>query len=377
MEAAACFPELLRWVLAWWTPSQGDSGTDPPLVLVLNPTHPRDEWVALMAVAYGTRHEQARRRDLPPGRLRSPPAVPDPQDGPPRRFRVLRQGAACLRRLLARNRLWARVWLTPTPGPDAPAACVVCRLKPAPAVRQLAILLRGRTTPRPDRPCPQAARTGVPQVRDRLTLTVQLETVIRGSARAGAAVPVHAVGVVMGLRQTLLFFLLPVCALASLVLLTSCSTQQVGGGLLEAAILADPDDAHGCLHGENDKSAGNHEGTCWVLVHWRYAQHFCRLALEAEVPKPFRWEEQPVDDPLFKTLFEAVPGSDLVIREGTPAFHSYIWSGPELGHMTFFGAYDLQSRTGINTWTPWEYTCAYDTFRYQVVDVWVGPVPDQ
>ena len=26
--------------------------------------------------------------------------------------------AACLRRLLARNRLWARVWLTPVPGPD-------------------------------------------------------------------------------------------------------------------------------------------------------------------------------------------------------------------------------------------------------------------
>ena len=31
---------------------------------------------------------------------------------------LLRQGAACLRRLLARNRLWARVWLTPTPGPN-------------------------------------------------------------------------------------------------------------------------------------------------------------------------------------------------------------------------------------------------------------------
>ncbi len=26
--------------------------------------------------------------------------------------------AACLRRLLVRNRLWARVWLTPTPGPN-------------------------------------------------------------------------------------------------------------------------------------------------------------------------------------------------------------------------------------------------------------------
>ncbi len=53
---------------------------------------------SLLAVAYGTRCEDARDRGLPPGRLR--------------------QGAACLRRLLARNRLWARVWLTPTPGPN-------------------------------------------------------------------------------------------------------------------------------------------------------------------------------------------------------------------------------------------------------------------
>ena len=53
VDVAACFPELLRWVLAWWTPGQGDSGTDPPLVLVLDPTHPRDEWVALVVdVAY-------------------------------------------------------------------------------------------------------------------------------------------------------------------------------------------------------------------------------------------------------------------------------------------------------------------------------------
>ena len=31
------------------------------------------------------------------------------------------QGAACLQRLLVRNRLWARVWLTPVPGPDRTA----------------------------------------------------------------------------------------------------------------------------------------------------------------------------------------------------------------------------------------------------------------
>ncbi|MYD89698.1 MAG: hypothetical protein F4Y08_05075 [Caldilineaceae bacterium SB0662_bin_9] len=181
----------------------------------------------------------------------------------------------------------------------------------------------------------------------------------------------------MGLQRALFFVRLLICALASLVLLTSCSKQQVGGGLIEAAMLADPADAHSCLHGENDRSAGNNEGTCWALVHSRYAQHFCKQALEAEVPKPFRWEEQPVDDPFFKTLFKAVPGSDLVIREGIPAFHSYSWSGPELGHMTFFGTYDLQSRTGINEWTPWAYSCVYDTFRYQVLGVEMGPVPDQ
>ena len=67
---------------------------------------------SLLAVAYGTRHEDARDRGLPPGRLRRPP------DAAPRRFSLLRQGAACLRRLLARNRLWARVWLTPVPGPN-------------------------------------------------------------------------------------------------------------------------------------------------------------------------------------------------------------------------------------------------------------------
>ena len=60
----------------------------------------------LLAVAYGTRHE---------GR---------PPDAAPRRFSLLRQGAACLRRL------WARVWLLPTPGP-ARAADLHCLSPPA------------------------------------------------------------------------------------------------------------------------------------------------------------------------------------------------------------------------------------------------------
>ena len=62
-----------------------------------------------LAVAYGTRREEAEARHLAPGRLRRPPAElgPAPQDAlPPRRH---------LRR---RGYLWACVWLRPTPGPD-------------------------------------------------------------------------------------------------------------------------------------------------------------------------------------------------------------------------------------------------------------------
>ena len=66
-----------------------------------------------LAVAYGTRHEEARLRGLRPGPRRRPPA-----EARRHRLSLLRQGAACLRRLRARNRLWARVWLAPVPGPD-------------------------------------------------------------------------------------------------------------------------------------------------------------------------------------------------------------------------------------------------------------------
>ena len=53
VDAAACFPELLHWVRDLWTPGAGEAGTEPPLVLALDPTHHRDEWVALVvSVAY-------------------------------------------------------------------------------------------------------------------------------------------------------------------------------------------------------------------------------------------------------------------------------------------------------------------------------------
>ncbi len=75
----------------------------------------------LLAVAYGTRHEEAAARHLAPGRLRRPPAElgPAPQDAlPPRRHSLLQQGVALLRHLLLRGYLWACVGLRPTPGPD-------------------------------------------------------------------------------------------------------------------------------------------------------------------------------------------------------------------------------------------------------------------
>ena len=74
-----------------------------------------------LAVAYGTRREDAEARHRAPGRLRRPPAelTAAQQDAlPPRRHSRLQQGVALLRRLLQRGYLWACVWLRPTPGPD-------------------------------------------------------------------------------------------------------------------------------------------------------------------------------------------------------------------------------------------------------------------
>ena len=79
----------------------------------------------LLAVAYGTRREDAEARHREPGRLRRPPAeLTAAQQSahqaalPPRRHSLLPQGVALLRRLWLRGYLWACVWLRPTPGPD-------------------------------------------------------------------------------------------------------------------------------------------------------------------------------------------------------------------------------------------------------------------
>ncbi len=96
----------------------------------LDPTRVGRHWLVLamatwLAVAYGTRREEAEARHRAPGRLRRPPAgdplgVTAAQRAalPPRRHSLLQQGVALLRRLLLRGCLWACVWLRPTPGPD-------------------------------------------------------------------------------------------------------------------------------------------------------------------------------------------------------------------------------------------------------------------
>ena len=92
----------------------------------LDPTRVGRHWLVLamatlLAVAYGTRREDAEARHREPGHLRRPPAelTPAQQDAlPPRRHSLLQQGVALLRRLLLRGYLWACVWLRPTPGPD-------------------------------------------------------------------------------------------------------------------------------------------------------------------------------------------------------------------------------------------------------------------
>ena len=84
----------------------------------------------LLALAYGTRVEDAQERRIAPGNLRAPPKAlapnhRDPWSRPARTVSVIRHGIDWLRRLLwLKGRLWSRVWLRParTPRPDATQA---------------------------------------------------------------------------------------------------------------------------------------------------------------------------------------------------------------------------------------------------------------
>ena len=74
----------------------------------------------LLALAYGTRVEDAQERKIDPGRLRTPLRSPAPQrrgNSGHRRIRtvsVIRYGIGWLRRLLHQG----RVWLLPEPWPE-------------------------------------------------------------------------------------------------------------------------------------------------------------------------------------------------------------------------------------------------------------------
>ena len=77
----------------------------------------------LLALAYGTRVEDAHDRRIAPGNLRTPPQTlasnhRDPRSRPARTISVIRHGIDWLRRLLLKGRLWSPVWLLPEPGPE-------------------------------------------------------------------------------------------------------------------------------------------------------------------------------------------------------------------------------------------------------------------
>src|SRR3954468_4605441 len=78
---------------------------------------------SLWVLAHGTRVEDAHGRGLPPAPLRAPPA---PRAGArPRRISLVRLGIQWLRHLLARGRLWRRLWLAPEPWPQPPPGLAI------------------------------------------------------------------------------------------------------------------------------------------------------------------------------------------------------------------------------------------------------------
>ena len=89
----------------------------------------------LLALAYGTRVEDAHERKIDPGNLRTPPKALAPQhhtswQKPKRKVSLIRHGIDWLRRLLLKGRLWKRVWLLPEPWPEPKPNLVVFRHVP-------------------------------------------------------------------------------------------------------------------------------------------------------------------------------------------------------------------------------------------------------
>ena len=92
-----------------------------------NPARVSRHWLVLsvatlLALAYGTRVEDAHDRRIAPGNLRTPPKALSARhrhswQKPKRKVSVFRRGIDWLRRLLLKGRLWSRVWLLPEPWP--------------------------------------------------------------------------------------------------------------------------------------------------------------------------------------------------------------------------------------------------------------------
>ena len=90
----------------------------------------------LLALAYGTRVEDAHDRRVAPGNLRTPPRTlapnhRDPRSRPARTVSVIRHGIDWLRRLLLKGRLWSRVWLLPESWPQPKADLEVTHHAPS------------------------------------------------------------------------------------------------------------------------------------------------------------------------------------------------------------------------------------------------------
>ena len=105
-----------------------------------DPTRVSRHWLVLsvatlLALAYGTRVEDAQDRRISPGNLRPLPKVlapnhRDPRSRPARTVSVIRHGIDWLRRLLLKGRLWTRVWLLPEPWPQPKTYLEITRHAP-------------------------------------------------------------------------------------------------------------------------------------------------------------------------------------------------------------------------------------------------------
>ena len=106
-----------------------------------NPARISRHWLVLsvatlLALAFGTRVEDAFDRKIAPGSLRSPPKslAPThrgPWHRPGRSVSVIHQGSVWLTKLMHRGRLRSRVWLLPEPWPEPKPNLEVTRHAPA------------------------------------------------------------------------------------------------------------------------------------------------------------------------------------------------------------------------------------------------------